>query len=167
MTRRNLSLPAILLAVPVSAQTLANQATDPTVLKQIIIYGRHSVRSSTVAAATLATLASRTYPPFEVQPGYLTPHGAQAEILLGSYFRSYLLADGLLTGADEADAQNVYFRANSIQRSNVTAASLATGLLPAAHRAGPFLPAGTNRSGVRSHQRRGRHRRQRARRAGG
>ena len=52
--------------------------------------------------------------------GYLTPHGAQAEILLGSYFRSYLLAEGLLTGSDAEDAQKSYFRANSIQRSNVT-----------------------------------------------
>jgi 4-phytase/acid phosphatase len=132
MTLRSFSLLTILLAVQVSAQTLANQATDPTVLKQIIIYGRHSVRSGTVPDATLATLASQPYPAFEVQPGYLTPHGAQAEILLGSYFRGYLLAEGLLTGADGADAQKSYFRANSIQRSNVTAASLATGLLPAA-----------------------------------
>lgn len=132
MTTRRLFLSTILLAIQVSAQTLANQATDPTVLKQIIIYGRHSVRSSTIPDATLATFASRPYPAFEVQPGYLTPHGAQAEILLGSYFRSYLLAEGLLTSADEADAQKSYFRANSIQRSNVTAASLATGLLPAA-----------------------------------
>ena len=132
MTQRSFSFLTILLAVPVSAQTLANQATDPTVLKQIIIYGRHSVRSSTIPDATLATFASRPYPAFEVQPGYLTPHGAQAEILLGSYFRSYLLAEGLLTGADEADARESYFRANSIQRSNVTAASFATGLLPAA-----------------------------------
>jgi 4-phytase/acid phosphatase len=132
MTPRSFSFLTILLAVPVSAQTLANQATDPTVLKQIVIYGRHSVRSSTIPDETLKTLASRPYPPFEVQTGYLTPHGAQAEILLGSYFRSYLLAEGLLTGADEADARESYFRANSIQRSNVTAASFATGLLPAA-----------------------------------
>ncbi|MGB7762055.1 MAG: histidine-type phosphatase [Bryobacteraceae bacterium] len=128
----------VLLAVqllsphPVAAQTLANQATDPTVLKQIIIYGRHSVRSSTVPDATLAMFASQPYPDFGVPTGYLTPHGAQAEILLGSYFRSYLLAEGLLTGADAADAKRSYFRANSIQRSNITAASLAAGLMPGA-----------------------------------
>ena len=33
---------AILAARVLSAQTLANQATGPTVLRQIIIYGRHS-----------------------------------------------------------------------------------------------------------------------------
>ena len=59
----------------------------------------------------------------------LTPHGAQAEILLGSYFRSYLLAEDLLTGTDAVDVKRSYFRANSIQRSNITAASLAAGLM--------------------------------------
>lgn len=139
MTTRLMHPRAILaafLAVPflyspaASAQTLANQATDPTVLKQIIIYGRHSVRASVVPDADLALFANRPYPAFSVPTGYLTPHGAQAETLLGKYFRSYLLAEGLLTGNDAADAQRSYFRANSIQRSNVTAASLATGMLP-------------------------------------
>lgn len=106
-----------------AAQTLANQATDPTVLKQIIIFGRHSVRSSVVPSAILATFASQPYPDFGVPIGYLTPHGAQAEVLLGSYLRDYLLAEGLLTGTDAEDAKKSYFRANSIQRSNVTAAS--------------------------------------------
>ena len=117
---------------PARAQTLADQATDPTVLKQIIIYGRHSIRSSTVPDAVLATFAPQSYPSFGVPPGYLTPNGARAEVLLGSYFRNYLLAEGLLTGADAVDARRSYFRANSIQRSNVTAASLAAGLMPGA-----------------------------------
>jgi 4-phytase/acid phosphatase len=117
---------------PVAAQTLANQANDPTILKQIIFFGRHSVRSSVVPTAMLATMASQPYPDFGVPTGYLTPHGAQAEVLLGSYFRNYLLAEGLLTGSDAEDAQKSYFRANSIQRSNVTAASLGAGLMPEA-----------------------------------
>lgn len=128
----------VLLAVqllsphPARAQTLVDQATDPTVLKQIILYGRHSVRSSTVPDATLATFALQKYPDFGVPTGYLTPHGAQAEVLLGSYFRSYLLAEDLLTGTDAVDVKRSYFRANSIQRSNITAASLAAGLMPSA-----------------------------------
>jgi hypothetical protein len=42
-------------------------------------------------AEHLATFASQPYPDFGVPTGYLTPHGAQAEILLGTYFRTYLL----------------------------------------------------------------------------
>jgi 4-phytase/acid phosphatase len=123
---------AVLVSAPVAAQTLANQASDGTVLKQIILFGRHSVRSSAVPSELLATFASQPYPDFGVPTGYLTPHGAQAEILLGTYFRTYLLAEGLLTGADTDDAKRTYFRANSIQRSNITASSLAAGLLPSA-----------------------------------
>ena len=123
---------AVLVSAPVAAQTLANQASDGTVLKQIILFGRHSVRSSAVPSELLATFASQPYPDFGVPTGYLTPHGAQAEVLLGTYFRTYLLAEGLLTGADADDAKRTYFRANSIQRSNITASSLAAGLLPSA-----------------------------------
>ena len=135
MSLRSRAILAILLAVPLAprpmaAQTLANQATDPTVLKQIVIFGCHSVRSAVAQSATLTTFTSQPYPDFGVPIGYLTPHGAQAEILLGSYFRGHLLGEGLLTGNDAMDAQDAYFRANSIQRSNVTAAPLANGLMP-------------------------------------
>ncbi len=115
--------------VQVLAQTIAN-ANDGTTLKQIIIFGRHSIRSSTTPASYLAVMAVDSYPPFEVQPGYLTPNGRQAENLLGAYYRQYLLQEGLLTGNDGLDAGRSYFRANSIQRSNVTAAAFGAGLIP-------------------------------------
>jgi 4-phytase / acid phosphatase len=141
LTRFRLSREAITAAVavclaltslPLAAQTLANQATDPTVLKQVIIFGRHGVRSAALPASTLAAFTSRPYPDFGVPTGYLTVNGAKNEVLLGSYFRAYLTAEGLLTGEHTADAQKSYFRANSIQRSNISAASLATGIFPSA-----------------------------------
>ena len=105
-------------------------AGDDTVPKQIILFGRHGVRSAAFPDATLAAFATRPYPSFGVPTGYLTPHGAQAEVLLGSYFREYLLNEGLLTGDLKQDVGRSYFRANSIQRSNVSAASLGSGLFP-------------------------------------
>jgi hypothetical protein len=48
--------------------------------------------------STIARFASRPYPEFSVPPGFLTPHGAQAEVLVGAYYRQYLLAERLLTG---------------------------------------------------------------------
>ena len=101
---------------------------DGTILKQIIIFGRHGVRSSTVSPADYAKLSPRPYPDFGVAPGYLTAHGWQAESLLGVYFREYLLHERLLTGDVKWDATRSYFRANSIQRSNVTAAAFGAGL---------------------------------------
>jgi 4-phytase/acid phosphatase len=64
--------------------------------------------------------------------GYLTPNGREAERLLGSYFRDYLLHEGLLTGNASTDLSRSYFRANSIQRSNITATNFGAGLIPGA-----------------------------------
>ncbi len=118
---------AFLLGVSLGAQTVRD-ADDGTVLKQIIIFGRHGVRSPTMSPADYAKLSPRPYPEFGVPPGYLTEHGWQAETLLGAYYREYLLHERLLTGNVKWDASRSYFRANSIQRSNVTAAALGAGL---------------------------------------
>jgi 4-phytase / acid phosphatase len=118
---------ALAAAGTVPAQTVTN---DNTVLKQIIIFGRHSVRAPTATPAQYALLSPRPYPDFGVSTGYLTVHGQQAEVLLGAYFRDYFAAEGLLTGDASADLSISYFRANSIQRSNVTAAKFGEGLIP-------------------------------------
>ena len=122
-----LLLLAGVLAVPAGAQ-IVSATDDGTVLKQIIIFARHGVRSSTVSPSDYAKLSPAPYPDFGVPPGYLTTHGWQAESLLGAYFRDYLLHERLLTGRVELDAPHAYFRANSIQRSNVTAAAFGAGL---------------------------------------
>jgi 4-phytase / acid phosphatase len=64
--------------------------------------------------------------------GYLTPRGRQAATLLGAYFFDYLLYEGLLTGNTTTDMARLYFHANSIQRSNVTASYFGAGLIPGA-----------------------------------
>jgi len=129
----------LVIAVPVLAQTIKD-ADDGTTLKQVIIFGRHGIRSSAIEPSTLAQFAANPYPPFvnpyppfaEVPTGYLTPHGQEAARLLGSYFHDYLLHEGLLTGSAPTDLSRSYFRANSIQRSNVTAAMFGAGLIPGA-----------------------------------
>ena len=128
--RSNAIVPGVLLALamaaPVPAQTVTN---DGTVLKQIIVFGRHGVRAPAISQADYAQYSPRPYPDFGVlQPGYLTVHGQQAEVLLGAYYRSYLLVEGLLTGDSGTDLARSYFRANSIQRSNLTATKLGAGL---------------------------------------
>jgi len=125
------ALPSLLLTLaigaPLPAQTVTN---DDTILKEIIILGRHSVRSPMLSPADYAMYSPRPCPDFEVPVGYLTAHGQQAALLFGSYFRQYLLAEGLLTGDAATDLSQSYFRANSIQRSNVTATMFGEGLIP-------------------------------------
>ena len=90
------------IAAPVLADTVQD-ADDGTTLKQIIIFGRHSIRSSTMDPSQLPPISVQSYPPFEVPIGYLTPNGRQAELLLGSYYHDYLLQEGLLTGNAQID----------------------------------------------------------------
>lgn len=120
------------LTVPATGPVLAQtyNANDGTTLRQIIIYGRHSIRSSTNDPSALQQYAIDPYPDFEVDKGLLTPRGRIAESLLGAYFRSYLLKEGVLTGNNEKDAAHSYFRSNSIERSYETAAAFQGALIP-------------------------------------
>lgn len=120
------------IAVPALAQTTKG-ADDGTTLKQIIIFGRHSIRSTTIAPDILAQYSADPSPAFVGVPtGYLTSNGQEAARLLGAYFHDYLLQQGVLTGNTVTDMPRLYFRANSIQRSNVTAAKFGEGLIPGA-----------------------------------
>jgi len=114
---------------PVLAQT-TNAADDGTVLKQIIVFGRHSIRSATSDTNSLDEYSANPTPGFFGVPvGYLTPRGQQAAGLLGSYFHDYLHHEGLLTGDASSDLAHSYFRANIIERSYLTAANFGAGLI--------------------------------------
>ena len=113
-----------------AAQTSTAPATDDTVLKQVIIFGRHSVRAPTAPNSFLNQYAAQNFPDFGVAAGILTPNGEVLETLLGGYYRQWLTAEGLLTGNDAGDANFVYFHANAIQRTVDTAQHFWAGLLP-------------------------------------
>jgi 4-phytase/acid phosphatase len=114
------------------AQPARGHHADDTQLKQVIVFGRHGVRAPVADNALLNTFSVKQYPVFSVGTGILTPNGAKLETLLGGYYRLWLTQEKLLTGNDSADAASVYFRSNTLERTIVTAQSLASGLLPAA-----------------------------------
>jgi 4-phytase/acid phosphatase len=129
-------LTGLLLAVamegPVLAQT-TNAADDGTVLKQIIIFGRHSIRSATSDTTNLNQFSANPSPGFLGVPvGYLTPNGRLAAGLMGTYFHDYLAHEGVLTGDTNTDLAHSYFRANTIERSYITAAKFGAALIPGA-----------------------------------
>jgi 4-phytase/acid phosphatase len=130
-------LTGLLLAVaiegPVLAQTI-KAMDDGTVLKEIIFFGRHSIRTATSGTNSLDQCSANPFPDFVgVTVGYLTTNGQQAAGLLGSYFHEYLLHEGLLTGDASSDLARSYFRANTIERSYMTAAKFGVGLIPHAN----------------------------------
>ncbi len=117
---------------------LAAQPVDDTKLKQVIIFGRHGVRSPVLPNDVLDLASTLLFPTFTGRSGaplggaVLTPNGGTIETLLGGYFRLWLTKEGLLTGNDSADANLVYFRANDTPLITLTARAFAAGMLPAA-----------------------------------
>jgi 4-phytase/acid phosphatase len=111
---------------------LAAQHVDDTKLKQVIVFGRHSVRAPVAPNSYLNSYSVRPYPVFSVGTGILTENGAKLSTILGGYYRLWLTKEGLLTGNDPADAPFVYFRANVLQRTRATAQAFAAGMLPGA-----------------------------------
>jgi 4-phytase/acid phosphatase len=133
----------VALECPVLAQT-ANAVDDGTILKQIIIFGRHSIRAPISAINQLNVNSADPFPIFVGVPtGYLTPNGRQAAGLMGSYFHDYLLQEGVLTGDTNTDLAHSYFRANTIERSYVTAVKFGSALIPEASIPVHTFPAGT------------------------
>jgi 4-phytase/acid phosphatase len=123
---------AVAMEWPVLAQT-TNSAGDGTVLRQIIIFGRHGIRAPISNTATLNQYSADPFPDFVGVPiGYLTPNGRLAAGLMGSYFHDYLTYEGVLTGDTNTDLARSYFRANTIERSYITAAQFGAGLIPGA-----------------------------------
>jgi 4-phytase/acid phosphatase len=112
---------------------LTAQPVDDTQLKQVIIFSRHGVRSSSVPVDLLNTFSVLPTPEFGNASGYVTLHGAADETLMGAYYRLWLTQEGLLTGNDSADAAFVYIRPNSAEVTTTpTAQAFAAGFLPAA-----------------------------------
>jgi 4-phytase/acid phosphatase len=122
-----------------AAQPAAGQPVDDTQAKQVILFGRHAVRTPVLPNSALNGFSAQPYPVFpDVPPGppppiaVITPNGATDETILGSYFHLWLKQEGLLTGNDSADAKFVYFRANDTPLITDTAQAFWTGMLPAA-----------------------------------
>ncbi len=121
------------------AGLLTAQPVDDTQLKQVIIFGRHGVRTPNLpnnAAGSglfLDALSALPFPAFSVSGvDTLTPNGARNETLLGAYFRLWLTREGLLTGKDPADASVVYLRTTGAPLMVGTAQAFAAGFLPGA-----------------------------------
>jgi 4-phytase/acid phosphatase len=127
-----LPIAGLALALILSGAPVHGQAVDDTQLKQVIVFGRHSVRAPVADDSVLDNFSAQAFPSFPVAAGLLTPNGAALETILGGYYRLWLTKEGLLTGNDSADAAFTYFRANVLERTILTAQSLAAGMLPGA-----------------------------------
>src|ERR1035438_9030460 len=103
---KNRSIPAVALALCCGA-LLTAQAVDDTQLKQVIVFGRHSVRSPVAPTSYLNTFSAQVYPDFGVSPGILTENGKKLETLLGGYYRLRLTQEGLRSEEQTSELQSL------------------------------------------------------------
>jgi 4-phytase/acid phosphatase len=129
----------IVTSIFFAAGLLTAQSADDTQLKQVVIFGRHGVRTPSLPNTSagsglyLDALSALPFPAFSVSGlDTLTPNGARNETLLGGYFRLWLTSEGLLTGNDLADAAYVHLRPAGAPLMIGTAQAFAAGFLPAA-----------------------------------
>ena len=65
---------------------LAAQTADNTQLKQVIVFGRHAVRTPNTANSVLNNLSALPYPNFPASGlSVITPNGQTNETILGGY----------------------------------------------------------------------------------
>lgn len=97
-----------------------SQAAEPK-LERVVMVSRHGVRAPSASATALEARTGRPWPPFPVEPGELTPHGAEALSRMGAYLRSVYAKAELLpeTGCPAVNAVQVWAdgAANRTRRS--------------------------------------------------
>jgi 4-phytase / acid phosphatase len=103
---------------------------DPLVVDRVVVVMRHGVRPPTKAPAMPPEITPERWPDWPVQPGWLTPHGAQAVARLGSWDGRALRGAGLLPRRGCPAATAIRVVADSDQRTIATAKAWTAALAP-------------------------------------
>lgn len=128
-------VPAMLAGMAVAglgsagARTTARE-TGHLKVDRVVVMMRHGVRPPTKAPPMPAGTAAAAWPAWDVDPGYLTTHGAKAIGLLAVYDRARWAAAGVLPRAGCPGARAIHIVADSDQRTIATAQVYAGHLAP-------------------------------------
>jgi 4-phytase/acid phosphatase len=142
---RIVSLALAVVSIPWSAGVVLAQGTPARgeELKFVAIVTRHGVRPPTVSNDQINPYSAEPWPKWDVPPGYLTAHGRALMKLFGAYDRAQFARAGLFTPSGCADADGVYFWADTDERTIETGHALAEGMLPGCTVEVHSAPAGT------------------------
>lgn len=116
---------AALLAAPLAARDIP--PARGLRLDRVVLVMRHGVRPPTKTPPMPAGVASDPWPVWPVPPGYLTPHGAQAVVLVARADRARWQGAGLLP---PVGCPRVRIVADSDQRTIATGDAYARALAP-------------------------------------
>ena len=112
-------------------------------LKFVVVVTRHGVRPPTVSNDQINPYSAEPWPKWDVAPGYLTAHGRALMKLFGAYDRAQFARAGLFGSSGCADANRVYFWADTDERTVETGRALVEGMLPGCTVEVHSAPAGT------------------------
>lgn len=102
-------------------------------LEQMVVLSRHNIRSPLSRnGSALAKLTPHTWFDWTSEPGELSLRGGVLETEMGQFFRKWLVKDGLMTENYIPENDEMYFYANSLQRTVATAQYFSSGMLPVA-----------------------------------
>jgi 4-phytase/acid phosphatase len=125
---------SLLVLLPLTTAICAQSAAaDPSAsadarLEYVVALSRHGVRSP--ISTNINQYSAAPWPQWEVQPGYMTPHGYQLMKLFGVWDRSRFSNEGLFAALGCGDAAHVSIYADSDQRTRETGKALAEGMFP-------------------------------------
>ena len=98
---------------------------DP--IQAVIVLARHGVRAPIESETRSGAYNSQPWPSWPVAQGVLTPHGAEALKLLGTYYRSRYPS---LFESLACDHPDIYAEANTTERTVASARAMVSALAP-------------------------------------
>lgn len=119
------------LAVAIAAAEAA--AADSLQLERVVLLYRHGVRTPLPGEIQLDEVTGKPWPTWAQPPSELTPHGAAGARLMGRYDRQRLAAAKLFSARGCPDSSQLWFWANTDQRTIASAQALAEGFASNCH----------------------------------
>ena len=99
-------------------------ASDRLQLERVVLLYRHGVRTPLPGEIQLNEVSGKPWPTWAQPPSELTPHGATGARLMGRHDRQRLAAAGLFSAKGCPDASQIWFWANTDQRTIASAKAL-------------------------------------------
>lgn len=119
------------IAVCLCGTAMAALADDAALrLERVVLLYRHGVRAPLPGEIQLDEGSGKPWPKWQTPPSRLTAHGAAGMRLMGAYDRQRLDASGLFAQHGCPDPAQLWFWANTEQRTIASAQALAQGFAP-------------------------------------
>ena len=127
---QSLILLVLLFPCAIRGQKAAQSANPPgqeDQIQAVIVLARHGVRAPIESETRSSAYNAQPWPSWPVADGVLTPHGAEALKLLGTYYRSRYpwLLESLA-----CEHPGIYVEANTTQRTVASAKAMASAVAP-------------------------------------